>query len=268
MAKALTAHPLATLFPDMSADDYTALVEDIRHHGVRTPILVHAGQILDGRHRYRACQELGITCPTVNWNGRDLWFEVQALNLIRRHLSKEQIYAIRKLAMERFPELAVPIEAAKAHAKRRKAQAKGQPRGQKALSRSQDSKRESADEVGAMLGVSGTTVKRVDRLAREAPEMLPRVAAGEISAKKALRQAAINGHGRTVKQKDHGMAFPVDLALGRLHRAVNTEWAKCPQKHRPELLRGLQQLLRELLYDYKSVNGAGESAGTAAFSKN
>jgi ParB-like nuclease family protein len=267
VGKPLTAHPVATLFPDMSADDYAALVEDIRHHGVRTPILVHGGQILDGRHRYRACQELGIPCPTVNWNGRDLWFEVQSLNLIRRHLSKEQVYAIRKLAMERFPDLAVPIETAKAHAKQRKAQAKGQPRGHKALSRSQDSKRESADEVGALLGVSGTTVKRVDRLAREAPELLPRVAAGEISAKKALRQAAINGHGRLGKQKEQATVFPVDLALGRLHRAVNTEWAKCPQKHRPELLRGLQQLLRELLYDYKSVNSTGETANTAALSK-
>jgi hypothetical protein len=247
----------------MTAEDFAALVEDIRRHGVRTPILIHAGQILDGRHRYRACREVGIPCPTVAWNGSDLWFEVQSRNLIRRHLSKEQVYAIRKVAMERFPELAAPVEAAKIRAKQRKAQAKGQPRGQKALSRSQDTKRESADEVGALLGVSGTTVKRVDRLAREAPELLPRVAAGEISAKKALRQA-MKGHGPSRRHDEHAADLQVEFALTRLHRTVNAEWAKCPHNRRADFLRGLQQLLRELVYEYKSWPGARETTDPAA----
>jgi ParB-like chromosome segregation protein Spo0J len=264
LGKALTVHPVAALFPDMSPGDFAALIEDIRQNGVRTPILVHDGQILDGRHRYRACQQLGIACPTVNWNGRALWLEVQSRNLIRRHLSKEQVYAIRKLAIERFPDLAAPIEAAKTRAKQRKAQAKGGRRGQKALSRSHDRRRESADEVGALLGVSGTTVKRVDRLARTAPELLPRVAAGEMSVKRALREAAIKRHGQVDRQKELARGFLVDLGLDRLQRAIKGEWARWPQKHRPVFLRGLQQLLRELVYDYKSVTdaaGAGTNAG-------
>ena len=268
LTKGLTVHPVAALFPDMSAGDFAALVEDIRQHGVRTPILVHAGQILDGRHRYRACQQLGVSCPTTNWNGRALWLEVQSRNLIRRHLSKEQVYAIRKLAIERFPELAVPIEDAKLRAKQRKAQAKGQPRGQKVLSRSQDSQRESADEVGALLGVSGTTVKRVDRLARTAPELLSKVASGEISVKKALREAATKRQGRAGRHDEHAGGFSVDFALSRLQRAISTEWAKWPAKHRREFLRGLQQLLRELVYDYKSALGARESGSHAAATRN
>ncbi len=100
------------------------------------------------------------------------------------------MYAIRKLAGQQFPELAKAIEAERENAKARKAQAKGQPRGQKALIRSQDRHSESADRIGAQIGVSGTTVKRVDRLAREAPELLPRVAAGELSVKRALREVA------------------------------------------------------------------------------
>ena len=52
-----------------------------------------------------------------------------------------------------------------------------------------DRQRESADVVGAQVGVSGATVKRVDRLARMAPDLLLKVAAGQLSAKKALNEA-------------------------------------------------------------------------------
>src|SRR5687767_13888780 len=167
----LRVHPVAALFPDLTAADYAALVDDIRRHGVKLPILVHRGEILDGRHRYRACVELGIPCPVEEWNGRDPWFEVQSRNLLRRHLAKEQIYAIRKLAAERFPELAVDFMTLRREAAGRRAQAKGQPRGVKALSRSCERKSESADAIGERHGVSGATVKRVDRLARLAPAL-------------------------------------------------------------------------------------------------
>jgi ParB-like nuclease domain len=256
--KPLTAHPVAKLFPDMSEADFAALVEDIRQHGVKLPVLVYEGQILDGRHRYQACQKLGVPCPTVTWNGRDPWWEVQSRNLVRRHLSKEQVCAIRKLASEQFAELSAPIESAKARAKQRKAQAKGQPRGRKALSRSQGSRRESADEIGAYLGVSGTTVKRVDRLAREAPQLLAKVAAGELSVKKALREAGIRDP-RAQARKQQG--FMIDWAIGRLERAIWAEWSNCPQNERQRFLRSLQQLLRELLYDYKSESVASEPVG-------
>jgi ParB-like nuclease family protein len=256
--KPLTAHPVAKLFPDMTQADFAALVEDIRHQGVKVPVLVHAGQILDGRHRYRACQQLGISCPTVTWNGRDPWLEVQSRNLVRRHLSKEQVCAIRKLATEHFPELAAAVEAARQRAKQRKAQAKGQPRGRKALSRSQDLHGESADEIGAYLGVSGTTVKRVDRLAREAPQLLPKVAAGEISVKKALRELAAQ-HAEVRGHKDQ--SFVMDVALGRLERVVRTEWNGWPVKHRERFLRALQHLLRELAYDHRSEPSGSERGG-------
>ena len=185
MHQALTAHPIAMLFPDMPAADFSALVEDIRHHGVKVPILVHRGQILDGRQRYRACQTLNLACPTVQWNGRDAWLEVQSRNLVRRHLSKEQIYAVCKIAADKFPDLAAPIQAVRAESRDRRTRKAGvklrSGAGQPFL-RSQARNKESADLIGAQLGISGTTVKRVDRLAREAPELVPKVATGPSSA--------------------------------------------------------------------------------------
>src|SRR5258708_2185731 len=192
MTKPLVPHPVAMLFPELSAADFAALTEDIRLHGVRVPILVHGGQILDGRHRYKVCQKLGIPCPSVEWNGSDPWLEVQSRNLVRRHLSKDQVYAIRVLACERFPERMGPVVAARNRARQRKAQASGQPRGTKALSGSGGPNR-TADVVGVMLGVSGTTVKRVDRLARIAPELVPKVAAAGAPGQKAPRPTAAPG---------------------------------------------------------------------------
>src|SRR3977135_224897 len=116
----LTLHQLATLFPDLSGRDYHALREDIRQHGVKVPILVHGGEILDGRHRYRACRELGKPCPAVEWNGSHPWLEGQSRNLLRRPLAKEQVWAIQRLATERFPQIAELIQEAKAEASQRK----------------------------------------------------------------------------------------------------------------------------------------------------
>jgi N6-adenosine-specific RNA methylase IME4/ParB-like chromosome segregation protein Spo0J len=84
-------HPVAKLFPPMPTEEFDALVDDIRAHGVLQPILVKNGQILDGAHRYRACTLLGIVCPTTEWTGDGSLVDlVVSLNLKRRHLSESQ----------------------------------------------------------------------------------------------------------------------------------------------------------------------------------
>ena len=53
-------------------DKFTEFVEDIRANGVREPIWRHPnGHILDGRNRYRACQELGVECPERTFEGSE-----------------------------------------------------------------------------------------------------------------------------------------------------------------------------------------------------
>jgi hypothetical protein len=250
----LTLHPVATLFPDLSARDYEALREDIRRHGVKVPILVHGGEILDGRHRYRACRELGKPCPAVEWHGSHPWLEVQSRNLLRRHLAKEQVCAIQRIAAERFPQIAALIHTAKAQARQRKAQAKGQPRGKKALSRSQDRQRESADVVGAQVGVSGATVKRVDRLARIAPELLLKVATGELSAKKALHEALKSSDAKPQPLQEASADYPVDPVVRRLRRFIKAEWSKCPREYRAQFLDGLERQLRELTQEQAALH--------------
>ena len=53
-------HEAAFLFPPMQEQEYAELKEDIRKNGLQMPILTYKGKVVDGRHRLRACIELGI----------------------------------------------------------------------------------------------------------------------------------------------------------------------------------------------------------------
>jgi hypothetical protein len=62
-------HEVCSLFPGMTDDEFRELSFDIAKHGVLEPIWVHSGQIIDGRHRYRAAMAMGIQFETREWNG-------------------------------------------------------------------------------------------------------------------------------------------------------------------------------------------------------
>jgi ParB-like chromosome segregation protein Spo0J len=84
------AHPAADALPKMSDTEYQQLKEDIRANGLREAIVLHEGRILDGRHRYRACVELGIEPGFRDHDGSDPVAVVISMNLCRRHLDISQ----------------------------------------------------------------------------------------------------------------------------------------------------------------------------------
>jgi hypothetical protein len=77
----------------MPAAEFTALVEDIRTHGLRVPIVLYGGQVLDGWHRYRACRELGLEPATGEFAGSTVEAVafVVSMNARRRHLDTGQL---------------------------------------------------------------------------------------------------------------------------------------------------------------------------------
>lgn len=88
--EAISSHPIADLFPLMSDSEFFALKQDIAGNGLQEPIWIYQGMVLDGRNRYRACQEIGIDAPSREYLGADPVAFVVSLNLARRHLNESQ----------------------------------------------------------------------------------------------------------------------------------------------------------------------------------
>ena len=96
--KALKINPICDMVPKMSAEAFDALKSDIEKNGQIDPIWVKAGEIIDGRHRYRACRELGRECRTKEFEGDDVETFVISVNVSRRHLSSnQQAWFIKRL---------------------------------------------------------------------------------------------------------------------------------------------------------------------------
>jgi hypothetical protein len=86
----LAQHPLSSAFPSMSPLDFSELVNDIRGNGVQHPITIFEGMVLDGWHRYLACQQIRCECPSVLFTGKDPVRFVLSLNLNHRHMTGSQ----------------------------------------------------------------------------------------------------------------------------------------------------------------------------------
>ncbi len=81
--------------PDLSEDEFAELKADICERGVLVPVEYdELGNILDGHHRVRACQELGIAdwprLVRAGMTDDEKAEHALTLNLARRHLSREQ----------------------------------------------------------------------------------------------------------------------------------------------------------------------------------
>lgn len=182
------------------------LADDIRANGLREPIKVYDGLIVDGRNRSRACEAAGVepryeTLP----DGMDPWGYVWSLNGQRRDLTTDQRYLIWKSCAEKSEawvaeQKRIADEANQRRAEAAKAQHEAsnpragetKPKSGAATSsgttkKQEGAKRSSASKAAASKTNRGT-VERMDELARKRPDLAEKVKNGEMKAAAAIRE--------------------------------------------------------------------------------
>lgn len=198
-------HPAADLFPEPSGDEYEALRADIAAHGQHEPIVIWRGQLLDGRTRLRACEELHIEPSIRTWEGDSPAEYAVSLNLHRRHLSASQRAAI---AVD-----LLPLLEEEGDARRRSAAQRGNAKRWNAITEASDSVKSveanlpqpSSHTAGSLdilelrapqsrtlaaraLGISERAVSEAKRIRSEAPESFARVKTGDLTVNRASEQ--------------------------------------------------------------------------------
>lgn len=199
-------HPLANLFPLIDGQAYQDLLADVVTHGVREPIWLYEGQILDGRNRYRAAQAMSVPLQVRQYEGNDAVGFVISLNLHRRHLSESQRAAVAaKLA--------------------------NLSNGQKTSSANLQSTPVSQSDAADLLNVSTRSVAAAAKVRDESPEIFKAVESGALSVSLAAQVAAMPAESiqavAEVFQANPGEAKEVAREIVRAHVANNSgnnEW--------------------------------------------
>jgi N6-adenosine-specific RNA methylase IME4 len=83
-------HPIANIFPLIEGAEFNELVTSISENGLREPIVLYEGKILDGRNRWLACLKAGRRPRFEFFEGDDPVAFVIDANLRRRHLNESQ----------------------------------------------------------------------------------------------------------------------------------------------------------------------------------
>lgn len=90
-------HPSAELLPEMSDEDFSRLCADIQENGLVESIKLWNKQVIDGRHRLKACNLIGVTPRFENMDhlSEDQVVDyIRSLNLSRRHLNNREIASV------------------------------------------------------------------------------------------------------------------------------------------------------------------------------
>lgn len=179
MEESAKFHPLADLFPLLGGQAFTDLVADIEANGVREPIWLLGGQILDGRNRWRAAQAAGVECPSREYVGDSPLEFVLSLNLKRRHLSASELACV-----------GVEIEKYEAEqAKKRQALNLERNTSKVVLvPPSTEDAGKAREKAAAAVGVSPSYIQHAKKIESVAPELFAEVRAGKKTITQAVRE--------------------------------------------------------------------------------
>ncbi len=169
-------HEIANIFPMMTGNDFKELKDDIAANGLREPIYIYEGKILDGRNRYIACMDLGIEPKYKEFDGDNPVAFVVSMNIRRRHLTSSQLAVC---ALEILPML-------EAEAKKRQ----GKRNDLTSVNDLTEVQR-SADQVSKIFDTNRQYVSVAKKLAETEPDLLEEVKQGKLTIPEAKKEANI-----------------------------------------------------------------------------
>lgn len=188
-------HEAANAFPLMDDQRLKELTDDIRANGLREPITLCDGRVLDGRNRVKACQALGIMPAYRRYDG-DPWAYVWSLNGERRDLVADQRYLIWRFCHEKSEAFQAEQQRIQDEANRKRSEAAKQrernPDGTLAstgtvcASTRNDKKGQQAKAQASK--TNRGAVARGDKLAKHRPDLAEKVRTGEMKPAEAHKQ--------------------------------------------------------------------------------
>jgi ParB-like chromosome segregation protein Spo0J len=196
----LTPHPAALRFPALSEQDYAALKLDIQTSGQLHPVVINErNEILDGVHRVRACQELGLAPAVIRLAdvlGEKQVTEIEFIfsaNFHRRHLSDDQRIAVCAAFLPELREQAQKnLKSTLIHGRRKG----GAPIRERRFADNAGPKKKGGvrTALADMANVGTGRAQRAITLADRNPELLARVSRGEKSLNEAHREFVAGQH--------------------------------------------------------------------------
>ena len=181
--QSLECHPMCLAFPEMTEEEFAELENDIAGIGLHYPIVLAEGKILDGRHRHRACVNLGLRPIFVAFGGPGSPYDyVIATNLKRRNLSPAQKIEVMSNLVE------IMGERARARQRQAAIATNAKLAGETLVANLPEAFEAGKvrDEVAKQVGVSPRTAQDALTVKRQDPELWEDVKAG----KKAISTAA------------------------------------------------------------------------------
>jgi len=177
-------HEVANLFPPMTDGEFDNLKQSIAERGQRDPIWLHPdGRIIDGRHRHRACLELGIVPKFQEWDGMGSLVEFSIdKNMNRRDLTASQRAAIAVVYLPMLEAEARERQGTRTDLAKDNIVAK-LPQ----CSEVDPPAPKSRDTAAKMMGVSPRYVSDAKTLQEDAPDLFSEVQAGTTTIQKAKR---------------------------------------------------------------------------------
>lgn len=167
------AHPYADLFPLLDREALNRLADDIRGNGLREPVTLLDGLVLDGRNRERACILADVLVVYEQFAGADPLAWVISRNLDgRRHLTDGQ----RALIGAQLP----GIREAARHRQEMSRAVAGVAVGNRPATPAAPA-RKASEDAAAIVGVSARTIDHATKVLRDgAPELVAAVRAGDV----------------------------------------------------------------------------------------